>query len=176
MEEIIPPLELFWELSEIIHVKCSVSIQEAPSIICPYCTEWGIITSQLGEEGVPELGDAEFTRGQEAEGEEREYFEATKPVMSCAQGTWRICSQEWRGVEVRLGKWVGTRWQGCGRWAQEVWAAEGSGDPPKVLCGEWQDQSQPVFTVLPMQAWPSDRKSSTPHLRLWSWPLLLFTF
>lgn len=61
MEKMLPPLELFWELSEITHMKCLVSVQEASSVFRFYCTEWvgGIITQWFKEEMEPELGDAD---------------------------------------------------------------------------------------------------------------------
>lgn len=109
--------------------------------------------------------------------EKREYFEATRPVMSCVWCPWWICSQKWRVVGGAAGRVGWNQMAGCGGWVhQEVWACEGSGEPLKVLCWEWHDQSRPVFNVLPRQAWPSNYNSSTSYLRLWSWPLPLFTF
>lgn len=75
-------------------MKCLVSVQEASSVFRFYCTEWvgGIITQWFKEEMEPELGDADTSDDEWQRKEKRECFEATRPVMSCVQCTWRICS------------------------------------------------------------------------------------
>lgn len=152
-------------------MQCLVSTQEA---FC-YLQSWGIVMLQFRAEGGPEPGDTECTRWREAEGgEERVFWGHEGGDELCAVHLGDLFIGAESSWEVRLG------------WDQMAGAQRAS--PPKsvgfwrqwgttkVLCRERHDQSQPVFIVLPRQAWPSNHNSSTPYLRLWSCPLLLFTF
>lgn len=88
---------------EIIHVKCLVSVQEAPSVICSYCTEEGTLMPWFREEEGPSWV---MQQGQEDERQKKEKrgFEAPGTVVSCAQCTWRSCSEERRVVGSKAGK------------------------------------------------------------------------
>lgn len=151
---------MFWGLSEMIHVKWLVRIQEASCyLLLPYGVSGSLLMVQ--RRGGTEVGWCRRHRMPRDRGRRREYFEALSPAMNCVWLSWWICSQKW-GVEVRLGGLVGTGRQGC------VWRVS----PPRSV-GFWRQwgttegsmlgvtwSKLPVYCSL-RQAWLSNHSSST---------------
>ena len=116
---------MFWGLSEMIHIKWLVRIQEASCyLLLPYGVSGSLLMVQR-RRGT-EVGWCRRHRMPRDRGRRREYFEAMSPAMNCVWLSWWICSQKW-GVEVRLGGLVGTGQQGC------VWRVS----PPRSV-GSWR--------------------------------------